>query len=131
MRLGFRLPQHLVLCFVAVSMVFIFIYTQSTASEKPSNQSVSELEERVRDLQVENDKLAHEIDQLRHTIRNLVAQGHMAQEKRKTIAQVKRISQGRPKDADMMVGVPQLTAVWDQFDLILDKLDEITEQLSK
>ena len=46
------------------------------------------------------------------------------------IGKVKRMSAGRPGKADMMVSPVQLDAIWQQMDIIMDKLDEIVEAMS-
>ena len=106
-------------------------YAQSTESEEPLRQIVRELEGKVRGLQVENKMMANEIARLRRTVEALMAQGNMIQGKQVAIDKVKRVYQGRPKKDDMMVGVPQMMAVWNQIDYILDKLDEIVVQTSR
>jgi cell division protein FtsL len=125
-----RLPHQLTICFLAALLVFIFVFSQGKAADKPLKQRVSELEERIRDLQEDNDKLVYEVAKLRRTIKTTETKGNKAQSKRTAVSKVKRLPQGRPQRKDMMIGVTQLISVWDQMDLILDKLDEITTHIS-
>ena len=68
--------------------------------------------------------MAQEISRLNKLLDRALARGS-------NIGKVKRIVGGRPDKRDMMVSVPGFVAVWNQIDVILDKLDEITIKLSQ
>ncbi len=85
---------------------------------------IEKLEQSERELKYEKKDMAREISRLNNFLDRALAGGS-------NIGKVTRIVEGRSDKGDMMVSVTGFVAVWNQIDVILDKLDEITIKLSQ
>ncbi|MBW1766892.1 MAG: hypothetical protein JRJ65_07555 [Deltaproteobacteria bacterium] len=138
MRILMKIKTQAIVLFVSIIFSFVYLILfqnihvgaetrhKSITSEKIASlqKRIEKLEQNERELKYEKKAMAQEISRLNKLLDRALARGS-------NIGKVKRIVGGRPDKRDMMVSVPGFVAVWNQIDVILDKLDEITIKLSQ
>ncbi len=103
---------------------------KSDASDIAALQKrIMELERRIQELHVKNKTMASQMRQLNQIVGKALSKKGTG--KGAGIKKVTRIAGGRPGTKDAMVSVAHLVGVWNQMDVIMNKLDEITTKLSQ
>jgi chromosome segregation ATPase len=112
-------------------------FSELTAQLKQASTKLSKLEERLdgvesreRSLLNNYRELAEEMSRLKDLTHRAVALKADDRKRSSKIKKVHRITGGRPGPKDMVVSINQFSITWNQIDAILDKLDEITQELS-
>ena len=138
MRILMKIKTQVIVLFVGIVFSFVCLVLfqnihvnaetshKSITSEKMASlqKRIEKLEQSERELKYEKKDMALEISRLSKLLDRVLAGGS-------NIGKVERIVGGRSDKGDMMVSVTGFVAVWDQIDVILDKLDEITIKLSQ
>ncbi len=103
---------------------------QASTEISKLNGRLDVLESRERVLQKMYREMTEEMSLLRDLTQRAVALKAGDRKRSIKIEKINRFTGGRPGPRDMMVSVSQFSIAWNQIDTILDKLDEITHQLS-
>jgi chromosome segregation ATPase len=103
---------------------------QASTEISKLNGRLDVLESRERVLQKMYREMTEEMSLLRDLTQRAVALKAGDRKRSIKIEKINRFTGGRPGPRDMMVSVSQFSITWNQIDTILDKLDEITHQLS-
>ena len=113
-------------------------FIELTAQLKQAVAEISELkarlqatESRGRILQNQYGELTRQLSLLSGRIQSSNALKADDRKKRLKIEKVARVSDGRPGPKDMVVSINKFSITWNQMDAVLNKLDEITQTLSR
>jgi len=112
-------------------------FSELTAQLEHASAEISELKARLqatasrgRILQDQYGELTRQISLLSGRIQGSNALKADDRKNRLKIEKVARLSGGRPGPKDMVVSINKFSITWDQMDAVLNKLDEITRNLS-
>ena len=113
-------------------------FSELTAQLEHASAEISELKARLqatasrgRILQDQYGELTRQISLLSGRIQRSNDLKADDQKKGLKIEKVARLSGGRPGPKDMVVSINKFSITWDQMDAVLNKLDEITQTLSR
>jgi len=138
MRILMKIKTQVIVLFVGIvfSSVYLILFQNIHVNAETSHKSITsekmaslqkrieKLEQSERELNYEKKDMAQEISRLSKLLDRVLARGS-------NIGKVERVVGGRSDKGDMMISVTGFVAVWNQIDVILDKLDEITIKLSQ